>query len=216
MTAPAAPPPDIPLKFSEILTGLGRAPTPRVTVRDVLDVFGEQGLGAVMLIFALFSCLPLPPGGSTITGAPLLILSVELATVRRTIWLPRKMINASLSRETLRHAFGWMIPVVRVGENLTRPRLAFLTGRLGQGLIGTVCFLLSIVLVLPIPLGNMAPAATIALFSLGVMQRDGFAVILGWVGVGVSVGLLTLVWRVVWQMAQHLIERVSDLNLSFG
>ena len=51
---------------------------------------------------------------------------------------------------------------------------------------------LCIVLVLPIPLGNMAPAITMAFFSMGLMQRDGVAILLGWVGVVFSVGLLFL------------------------
>ena len=64
-------------------------------------------------------------------------------------------------------------------------------------------------LVLPIPLGNIAPAVTIALFSLGVMQRDGIAVILGWLATGISVGLLALVWRVVLAAVQGLIENAA-------
>ncbi|MBX7249701.1 MAG: exopolysaccharide biosynthesis protein [Caulobacteraceae bacterium] len=212
MTASAKPPPDG-ARFSDILEGLGRGDRERLYVREVLDAFGEQGLGAIMLIFALFSCLPLPPGGSTLTGAPLLLLSLELATLRDTLWLPRRFVSASVKRESLRKGFGWMIPVVRFAENLSRPRLLMLTGRFGQGLIGVTCFLLSIVLVLPIPLGNIAPAATIALFSLGVMQRDGVAVILGWTGVAISVGLLAIAWRVVAHAVGGLYDQLTSLHL---
>jgi hypothetical protein len=212
MTAPVAPPAGE--AFSDILLRLGRGQRDRLGMREVLDAFGEQGLGALMLIFALFSCLPLPPGGSTITGAPLLLLSLELATVRNSIWLPRRFVEASVTRATLRRGFGWMIPLLRFAERITRPRLLMLTGRFGQGMMGLACFLLAIVLVLPIPLGNMVPAATIALFALGLMQRDGFVVVLGWIGVAVSVGLLALVWRVVLHTVTGLYDQLTNLHLA--
>lgn len=39
-------------------------------------------------------------------------------------------------------------------------------------LVGLVCLLLSVVLVLPIPLGNVLPALAISLLALGVLARD--------------------------------------------
>lgn len=216
MTAPGAPEPQpaapAPVaRFSDILEGLGQGDRPRLDVGEVLEAFGERGQGAIMLIFALINFLPLPPGGTTITGAPLVVLSAELASGRDIIWLPRAIMTASVSRETLRKSLGWLIPLIRLAENLSRPRLPWLTGHFAQELIGVACLFLSVVLVLPIPLGNIAPAVTIALFSLGVMQRDGIAVILGWVATATSLGLLALVWRVVLAAVQGLVEAATAL-----
>jgi hypothetical protein len=66
-----------------------------------------------------------------------------------------------------------------------------------ERLIGLACLLLSMVLVLPIWLGNMAPAAAIAVLSLGLVQRDGLVVLIGWGVVAVAVGLLVLAWSVI-------------------
>lgn len=44
-------------------------------------------------------------------------------------------------------------------------------------LVGLVCLLLSVVLVLPIPLGNVLPALAISLLALGVLTRDGLWVL---------------------------------------
>ena len=95
---------------------------------------------------------------------------------------------------------------IRRAERLTRPRLTILVGEPGQRAIGVACFLLSVVLVLPIWLGNIAPAATIALFSLALVQRDGIAAVLGWVGTAVSVGLLVLAAGVIWAMTERAWE----------
>lgn len=197
--------------FSEILVGLGEGSDPKLYVGEVMDAFDQRALGAVMLIWSLINFLPLPPGGTTITGAPLLILSMELALGRDSLWLPNAMLRRSIPRSTFRKGFGWLVPMIRLAERLSRPRLTWLTGPFGQVLIGLTCFLLSVILVLPIPLGNIAPAITMAFFSLGVMQRDGVAVLLGWLSAAISFGLLALAWKVVWGAVGHLVERAADL-----
>lgn len=214
MTSPPAPvrAPE-PARFSDILTRLSREGAPRLYLGEVLEAFGERGIGALMLLFSLVNLIPLPPGGTTITGAPLVFLSIDLAVGRDTRWMPGKLLGRSIERTSFRKGIGWLIPVVRFLENLTRPRMPWLTGRFGQGMIGLACFLLSVVLVLPIPLGNIAPAVAMSFFSLGVMQRDGIAVILGWLATAASVGLLVFVWRVVWKTVTGLIDQVTAWGL---
>ena len=46
-------------------------------------------------------------------------------------------------------------------------------------LVGLVCLLLAVVLVLPVPLGNMLPALAISLLALGIMERDGLWILAG-------------------------------------
>ncbi|HYD05465.1 MAG TPA: exopolysaccharide biosynthesis protein [Reyranella sp.] len=199
--------------FSDIIVRLGQGEETRLYVGEVVRAFGDRGLAAVMLLWSLVNFLPLPPGGTTITGFPLLILSMELALGRETLWLPRKVMASSISRQTFRRSFGWLVPLIRLAERLSRPRLSWLVGQFSQSLAGLVCFLLSIVLVLPIPLGNIVPAITMALLSLGVMQRDGVAVILGWISAAISIGLLALAWKIVARMVEGLLDRLAGLPL---
>jgi len=141
--------------------------------------------------------LPWPPGGTTVTGAPLLFLSAELAWGRDTLWLPRWIERASVSRATFRRLSGRLMKIIRFSEGLSRPRLYFLTGRLGQGLIGLACLALSAILVLPVFGGNLIPAVALGFFSLGIMQRDGLAVLLGWATTGLTVAVLVFAWNLV-------------------
>lgn len=201
------------LSFSEILVNLGSAAGERLSVSEIVAAFGARALAAIMLLWALVNFLPLPPGGTTITGAPLLLLAMELAVGRQTLWLPQKMMRSSISRSTFRKSFGWLVPIVKLAERLSKPRLSWLTNRFNKSLIGFVCFLLSVVLVLPIPLGNIAPAITIALFSLGLMQRDGIVVIVGWLATAVSVGLLALVWNLVVAAGTAVIDKLTAVHL---
>lgn len=186
-----------PRAFSETLERLAARPGPKLYLGEVLEAFGERGFGATMLLFAIVNMLPWPPGGTTITGAPLLFLSTELAWGRDSLWLPDWIERRSVSRDTFRKLSGRFMTMIRFTEGLSRPRLYFLTGKLGQGLVGLACLFLSAILVLPVFGGNLIPAVAIGFFSLGIMQRDGLAVLLGWLMTGVTVVILFLAWRII-------------------
>lgn len=186
-----------PRRFSDTLEGLGANGGEKLFLGEIVEAFGDRAFGAVMLLFAIINLLPWPPGGTTLTGAPLLFLSAELAWGRDSLWLPRWLDRASVRRQTFRTLSGRLMKVIRFTEALSRPRLYFLTSRMGQGLIGLACLLLSAILVLPVFGGNLVPAVAIGFFSLGVMQRDGVAVLLGWLLTGVTVVILVLAWNLV-------------------
>jgi len=186
-----------PRRFSDTLERLGSHGGEKLFLGEIVEAFGERAFGAVMLLFAIVNMLPWPPGGTTLTGAPLLFLSAELAWGRDRLLLPRRLGRASVKRETFRTASGRLMKIIRFSEALARPRLYFLTGRLGQGLIGLACLVLSAILVLPVFGGNLIPAVAIGFFSLGIMQRDGLAVLLGWVMTGVTAVVLFLAWHLV-------------------
>jgi hypothetical protein len=186
-----------PIRFSDTLERLGAHGGEKLFLGEIVGAFGERAFGAVMLLFAIVNMLPWPPGGTTLTGAPLLFLSAELAWGRDTLWLPRWLDQASVSRETFRKMSGRLLPIIRFSEALSRPRLCFLTGSLGQGLIGLACLILSAILVLPVFGGNLIPAVAIGFFSLGIMQRDGLAVLLGWATTGLTVAVLVFAWKLV-------------------
>lgn len=186
-----------PLAFSHTLERLAGRPGAKLYLGEIVEAFGERAFGAVMLLFAIVNMLPWPPGGTTITGAPLLFLSIELAWGRDTLWLPNWIERRSVKRETFRTLSGRFMKLIRFSESLSRPRLYFLTGPFGQGLIGLACLFLSAILVLPVFGGNLIPAIAIGFFSLGVMQRDGLAVLLGWLTTGITVAVLFLAWRLV-------------------
>lgn len=141
---------DQPRPFSEVIESIGERPGETLCLGEVVDTFGQQAFGPVMFFFALVNMMPWPPGGTTLTGAPLLLLSFELAIGRDELWIPRWTERVSLKRPLFRKFNGRFKRGLKLTERLSRPRLHVLTGQIGRVLIGPACTFLSIVLVLPV------------------------------------------------------------------
>jgi hypothetical protein len=62
-----------------------------------------------------------------------------------------------------------------------------------ERIVGAACLLLAVILFLPIPFGNIPPAFAIAAFSLGILERDGVATIIGWLATVGSVLILAAI-----------------------
>ena len=183
--------------FSQVIEDLGRSDDPKLYLGELVNAFGERGFGALMLFLGIINSLPLPPGSTTVLGAPLLLLSLQLLFRADQVWLPRWALKGSLDRNAYRSATARVIKPIRLIEKLSKPRLTFLTSEVSEMLIGLVCTILAFILVLPIWGGNMAPALTIAVFGFGLMQRDGIVILLGWVGAALCATILWLAWEII-------------------
>lgn len=198
-------------KLSDVIEGFGEDERPVLTVGQMLEQFDSRAFGAMLLVFGLLNCLPLPPGSSTILSLPILLLAPQIAWGSDVPWLPRRLVEHPLKRDDLRGLFRKLTPIVRRMELVTRPRLKILFGPVGERLIGVVCTLLALVLVLPIPLGNLAPGATVAVLALALLQRDGLLALLGYLMGAISVGLLVLSAGVVGAAVDRLLHMIPGL-----
>ncbi|MBI2262979.1 MAG: exopolysaccharide biosynthesis protein [Caulobacterales bacterium] len=189
--------------FSEVIESIGERPGETLCLGEVVETFGQQAFGPVMFFFALVNMMPWPPGGTTLTGAPLLLLSVELAMGRDELWAPRWAERVSIKRPLFRKFNGRLKRGLKLTERLSRPRLPLFTGQVGRVLIGLACTFLSIVLVLPVWGANLLPAVAVGFFALGITQRDGLAVVVGWLLTGTTVAVLFLAWRVIVASVTH-------------
>jgi hypothetical protein len=70
-------------------------------------------------------------------------------------------------------------PWLARAERMLKPRFGVLTGAPVDYLAGLVCFVLAVVLALPIPLANILPAISICLFALGLIEKDGLFTLAG-------------------------------------
>lgn len=189
-------------KLSQILVAIADDETrERIAIIDLLAAMRDRALAALLLVFALPNVLPTPPGTSAVLGTPLVILAAQLM-LGRAPWLPRFISRRSMSRDDFGGLIRRAVPWLAKAESLLRPRLPALIGQSAERIVGVVCFLLSVILILPIPLGNMLPALAICLFSLGIIERDGVWILAGIVTALAAIGL---VWGVFFALIKSAI-----------
>ncbi len=160
----------------------------RITLGDLLGALQGRAYGALMLVFAFPNILPSPPGLAAVLGLPLVVLSALLLAGREP-WLPAFIARRGLATATFRTMVDRGIPWIARAERLLRLRLPALTSAPAQRLVGLLCLLLSLVLMLPVPFGNLAPSLAICVLSLALLERDGV-----WLIAGVVVSAGAFLW----------------------
>lgn len=175
-------------RLSAILLAIAAAEErDRISIGDLLEALKRRALGALMFIFAIITALPMPPGVSAIVGAPLVFLSAQLM-LGMNAWLPRIITDRSLSRVDFHRVMKIASPWLARAEGIMKPRFVFLAKRPAVYVAGFIAFVMSLLVLLPIPGANMAPSIAICIIALGLLERDGV-----WIVLGALVGIISTV-----------------------
>ncbi len=187
--------------FSQVLGDIGAKDDPKLYLGELVNAFGERGFGALMVFFGLLNAIASPiPGSTTVLGAPLLLICLQLVIRSDQLWMPRWALASSMPRENYRAVITKVSRPLLFVERLSRPRFSVMSNEVSEVLIGIVASLLTCIVMLPIFGGNLFPSLFVALFGFGLMQRDGALIAVAWLGVA---GFCVFVW-----VAWELISRV--------
>jgi hypothetical protein len=162
---------------------------PTIAIHKIMVRLEHQALAVLIFLFALPNVVPTPPGTSAITGLPLFFLTLQMA-LSRPPWLPGFLTQKEIPVATLNAVLDRAEPWLARIERAIHPRLSALTGDLAGRLVGVLGLCLSLVIMLPIPLGNSAPALSLCIIAMGFLGRDGAWVLIGVTGAFAAVGLL--------------------------
>ena len=142
---------------------------------------GSRAHGILLILFALPETVPLPfPSLSAFLGIPLVLVAAHLVVAGEGSRLPERVMSAQMPARLLHFLARYLAPVLEFLELATRPRLTAVLRH--ERWLGLVCLYLAVILLLPIPLVNLAPALCLVGLALGMVQRDGLLVILSLVG----------------------------------
>ncbi|HTJ65823.1 MAG TPA: exopolysaccharide biosynthesis protein [Alphaproteobacteria bacterium] len=155
-----------------------------MTVGELIDGLGGRAFSIILLLLTLPIAVPGPPGLPMVFGVPLLILTAQLWLGRPAPWLPAFVRRRRFSRTALLMVLRKVRPTLSRLESICRPRLAHISGEIGQRWIGAFFFVCSIVLTnpVPIPFSHLPLAVALMILSLGFVERDGAVMIAGAVG----------------------------------
>ena len=177
-------------RLSQLLREVAEQSDDVVSIGDIVEHFGQRALGAVLFLFCIFNLFPWPPGGTTITGIPLLLVAAQVAVGVRRVWLPRAILARGVDEALFKRGLAKVLPWLERLERISRPRLGWLFGPVGDRVIGLVVVALSLVIVLPITGGNLLPALAATVLAVSMVQRDGVLALLGYALVAVSAAVL--------------------------
>ena len=136
-----------------------------------------------------------------------MFLAAQLALGLRP-WLPGVIADRTIAREDFAGLVRRFSPWLARAERLLRPRAVLLVLPPMEYLVGLVCLLLAVVLVLPIPLGNMLPALAISMLALGILERDGFWILAGLAVAAVSAAVVSGVVFAAFKAAVYFVTKV--------
>lgn len=178
------------------LNEVARKAGDKVSVREVYCAVGERSFGPLLLVAGLLGMTPVSaiPGAPTALALVTLLIAAQLLFGRRTLWLPKRLLDLSTPAGRLMTTVKVARKPARVIDRVVKPRLGFLTGRVADRIVAAACVLVA--LAVPplelLPFVAFVPATAIAAFGLGLVARDGLLIL---VAFAASAGTLFLIAR---------------------
>ncbi|MDC7681904.1 exopolysaccharide biosynthesis protein [Asticcacaulis sp. BYS171W] len=176
--------PDTTETLSDMLTHtLRRIEGEHTTLRELIEIMGEQGLLLLCVLLCLPFMIPVSiPGISIPFGGAIALIAVAII-FNRLPWLPKKILDREIHTEKLVPVLKKGVGIVAKIDRFVKPRLpALTTGILSNRVNGLVLLWAAIVMMLPlgiIPFSNTLPALAILLTATGMIQRDGLFILAG-------------------------------------
>lgn len=155
-----------------------------ISLRELIDLIGGQGLLVLCALLTIPFLIPVSiPGVSTVFGAAIILISVAIITNTKP-WLPQRILDRPLSAEKLVPALRKGLGIVDRIDRFLRPRINALTdGVLVNRVNGIGLMLGGVLLLFPlglVPFSNTLPGLAILCLSMGMAQRDGMVVAVGY------------------------------------
>ena len=168
------------------------APQDQVTLGWVMDQLRQQSFSIILLIFAIAG---LAPGIGTFAGLLIAMTTFQMIMGRAVPYFPRFIAEHPLPARQLRRVVPYAIAALRFVEKKVHPRWPGLIRRARLPLEIIIIVLSVLLIFLPLPLSNLAPAASVAMISLSHLEQDGLSL-----SISLLVGLGTVIfnWALMW------------------
>ncbi len=172
-------------------------PAGPVSLQSLAQAHGPAAHGSLLLLMAAPCLLPVPGVGT--------VLGVGMATLAAAMWrgdavrcLPRRVAEFELSHHWARRVLGLLASIYAMAGRFATTRFSHLASLGRRSWIAATVGLMAVIVLLPIPFGNAMPALAMMFIGLGLVFRDGVAIVLGLTTAGlallITAGLMSMVW----------------------
>jgi hypothetical protein len=169
-------------KMQKIVNNL---PDDRLTLLEIRDLLGQDGMLLFIALLTIVFLIPVSiPGVSTIFGGTILLIGISLL-FGWNLWLPSKFLKKEFPADRLRSGFNAGLKWFTRLEKISKPhRLMWLTDNRVASITNASSIVLgSVLLMMPfglIPFSNTLPAIALLFLSIGILQKDGVCILLGY------------------------------------
>jgi hypothetical protein len=181
------------LGVSGLLSGLRDINDEKISLERVLNG-GDDNPYFALFVMGLLSLIPTPapiPVISNFFGILCCLVVFQILAGRRNAAIPRFLGNISLRKEVLDKVILKINPFFSKIEGVTRERLGFLLRGAMLYIVNIFLLITSLGMVAPIPLLSAVPSTAMIVATFGLLNNDGFLVIVGLVIGVLSVPMIT-------------------------
>lgn len=166
----AAQPPQAPTGSSEPV-GL------RLSMAELLQLHGESSGPVLLMLMAVLATLPVAGAGMVLSLGIFLLAWTWLRGID-DMPLPQRLGRLTLNEAWTRRCLHGLAWIYEQADRWLRPRWQPWSHRRLRPAWGVWIALMAALIFLPLPFGNVLPAISLVLLSLGWMFRDGVAMLL--------------------------------------
>lgn len=169
----------------------------RVALGTLAEAHGPSAQGTLLVLTALPCMLPVP-GTGTVLGTGLAVLALAMWRGHDVSRLPPRVAAFEMPRAAAERVLRLAASFYAVAGRLARERWPHHGSRGHPAWLAPVLALMALLIILPIPFGNVLPSLSVIAFGLGLVFRDGWLSVAGGVlavlAVGFAAGLAVGTW----------------------
>lgn len=153
----------------------------RLSLAELVRLHGNASGSVLMMLMAVLATLPIA-GIGMVLGLGIFLLSWTWLRGMDHMPLPERLGRVTLNAVWTRRCSYGLAWVYEQAERRLRPRWIAMSRRRLRPLWGVWIALMAALIFILLPFGNVLPAISLVLLSLGWMFRDGLALLLAGVG----------------------------------
>ena len=180
-------------------------PSERVSLQLLAQAHGPATQGSLLMLMSAPCLLPVP-GVGTVLGLGLAALAVAMWRGHSEC-LPGRVSRLELPRHWARRVLLLLATTYAAAGRLSKARLTDLACAGRRSWAAATVGLMAVIVVLPIPFGNVLPALALMLIGLALVFRDGVAMLLGLTAAAfamvMTTGLLWMAWTWGFEWVTH-------------
>jgi hypothetical protein len=167
---------------------ISKIPDKNVTMSEIINILGNDGLLLFAALLTIIFLFPVSiPGFSTVFGGIIFFIGIS-NLLNKSLWLPNSIKTKTFPAEKLRNALNKGLKWFHFLEKISKPhRFSLLTSnKIARKINDFLVLFGSISLMIPLglmPFSNTLPALIILFLSIGIIQKDGIIILLGYFSV---------------------------------